>query len=143
MSVFYDNADQIKERIETIYDEKTIIAIVHRQKDIKSEFERVQARIKGAVAVIEWIGAKDFIDLESALRSKATYSLLMIFKPVIRDPHETKADDILESVAKSLHGWELSNAVHCSQEVELESILPIQDPNFLIYEIRLNILTKI
>lgn len=136
MSAFYDRADEIAARIETLFGAGEIAVIVDRQKDIASEFNKMIGRMKGGVAIVEWRGAPNVNEDLDELRMTSRFSVTVICKPVIRKAHGQKtADDIAETIAGSLHQWNPEAGSHCMNEMRVTGIDPFNHAKFLIYVI--------
>ena len=136
MSVYLDRADQMATLIEGLFDDGQVSVVVDRQKDITAEFNKRIGKVKGGVAVIEWLGANNAnVDLDD-LRVASKYSVTVITKPIIRDHADLlPIDDLVESIASALHGYN-PDVNHCLDSMRVTSIDPVANQQFRIYIIR-------
>jgi hypothetical protein len=136
MSVYLDRADQMATLIEGLFDDGQVAVVVDRQKDITAEFNKRIGKVKGGVAVIEWLGALTAnVDLDD-LRVASKYSVTVITKPITRDHAGLlPIDDLVESIASALHGYN-PDANHCLDSMRVISIDPVANQQFRIYIIR-------
>lgn len=136
MSLFYDTCDEIKELIESRFDSCEVAVVVDRQKDIASEFNKMIGKVSGGVVVIEWNGSNRTEDNVQVLRTNNTYFITVITHPVIRDEDKMLADELVEQIALLLHHWLPEGAVSKHHNrMEVTSILPASNSNYLIYQI--------
>ena len=138
MSAFFDRADEIGARIESLFGAGEIAVVVDRQKDIASEFKKHIGKVKGGVVVVEWRGAPSInADLDE-LRMTTRFAVTVVCKPVIREKAgQASADDIVQTIAASLHNWIPEVGAHCMDELKVSSIAPVSSPQFLIYVINI------
>jgi hypothetical protein len=137
MSAFLDKSNAIKERLESIPALSSIDVLVDHQKDIKSEFAKAVAKIKGGVVVIFFDSYTTDEEEVAESRVVSDFILLVWTKPIIRGG-ETPADDIVSEIHKSLHGWK-HDPESCRNKVIISRGRVVPNPKFLVHEIRIKI----
>lgn len=135
MSKFLDTADAMKAHLEDAIDSSELAIIVDRQKDIQSEVDKHLVKLKGGVAAIEFLSANNSAAVGDALNLQADYSVTLITTPILR-AGKTPAADLLERICKALNGWQEDAQAHCYNKVHVKSVRLIQNPRFLIYQIK-------
>ena len=136
MSAFLEKSNALKARLGAIPALSSIDVLVDHQKDIKSEFTKAVAKIKGGVVVIFF---ENYQTLEAEVENsqvESEFVLLVWTKPIIRTG-EIPADDIVSEVHKSLHGWKHDEFCRNHAVVVRGRVIP--NPKFLIHELRVKI----
>jgi len=94
----------MRDRIETVNGLSGAV-IVDRQNNIGSEFLKRMNKAGGLAVVIGMAGAKNPSPEHKTLRLRASFSVTIFTKPIIRAKDAILADDLVEAVAEALHGW--------------------------------------
>ena len=83
----------------------------------------------------EYRDALQFLD---TLQRTGNYAVTVVCQPIIRkQAGKIEADVLVETIAASLHNWN-PGGQHCQYEMKVTGIEPVNDPEFLIYVIRLS-----
>ena len=137
MSVFLDKADQIAARLQADPGLSSVAVLVDRQKDIASEFKKRIEKVKGGVVIILFDGYRpdsgEFAQSDDVLIS--SFSITVWAKPVLRKD-QPPADDLVEAVHTSLHGWKQDD---CRFRAVVNRGRLINNPRFLIHELQVEI----
>lgn len=142
MSKFYDRADAIKAVIEALPELAGVSVLVYRQKDLQTEMDVSLARV-GAVVVIVWTGGQNTDpDDDAHLQLSSTYTIQVTCKQII-SPTSEPMDNIAESIAKGLHGWNPTPSLGCGYEANITGIVPVPDDDYLIFQIDVSITINI
>lgn len=104
MSRHFTLAYAIQERIESL-DGLSESVMVDRQNDLSQEFLKRMKKVSGVAVIISMVGAKNANPKFKSLILRAAYSITIFTKGIIRSSDAERADDIVERVAESLHGW--------------------------------------
>jgi hypothetical protein len=137
MSAFLDKADEIADRLRSVTQLESVEIIVDRQKDIAAEFTKAMGKVKGGVIIIFFEGFQpdsgEYPQSDDTLIS--SFSVTIWTKPILRRG-QPPADDLVEAVHTSLHGWK-------QDECRLRSVVKqgriINDPRYLIHELQVEI----
>jgi hypothetical protein len=136
MSAFLDKSNAIKARLEAIPTLTDVSVLVDHQKDIKSEFAKAVAKIKGGVVVIFFDNYTTYEEDVADSLVVSEFVLLVWTKPIIREG-EAAADDIVSAVHQSIHGWKHDNFCRHKAVVTRGRVIP--NPKFLVHELRVKI----
>jgi hypothetical protein len=138
MSAFYDTADAMAARLQADAALYGVEIVVDRQRDIASELRKSIGKQTGqGVIVITWTGGQNADENNSLVRILTNFTATGFFKPVIHR-NETPADEIIEAVCKSLHGWIPETGGHFHSRVAVKGIDPIQDTELLALRVNLS-----
>jgi hypothetical protein len=137
MSVFLDKADQIATRLQAVPELSSVGIIVDRQKDIAAEFTKTMGKVNGGVIIILFEGFQpdsgDYPQSDDTLIS--SFSVTIWTKPILRRG-QPPADDLVEAVHTSLHGWK-------QDECRFRSVVKrgriINNPRYLIHQLQVEI----
>lgn len=137
MSAFLDKADEIATRLQAVPELSSVGIIVDRQKDIAAEFTKTMGKVKGGVIIILFEGFQpdsgDYPQSDDPIIS--SFSVTTWTKPILRRG-QPPADDLVEAVHKSLHGWK-------QDDCRLRSVVKrgriINNPRYLIHQIQVQI----
>lgn len=136
MSLFFDIAEELKADLAEVVCADDMEIIINKQADVRSQFNTFIKQVKGAVGIIEFIGAKNR-NLSSngkELSLDANYFLSLWAKPTLRKGKEP-IDDILELCAETIHGWAGTETFHCTQKAKVTDIKQEPDDTFTMYVI--------
>lgn len=134
MSKFYDTADLIAAHLKTVPSLKALPIVVDRQKDIASELRNAIAKQSGCLVLVTWTGAPNDDQSADGPRFLSRYTVTLFSKPVIRTG-ETAADDIIETIAATLHDYRPTSNFY--ERLVVTGIDPVPDDELLIYRINL------
>lgn len=134
MSKFLDKSEAIKARLDELPELVNVDVLVDRRKNVQSDFNTAMAKVKGVAVLIFWDGGKNINEDGKKVRLRSSYIITVITKPVLRGKQLT-ADNIIQSISKSLHGWE-TDPKHCrARRMVVESIRPVANQKFSIHAI--------
>jgi hypothetical protein len=140
MSRAFDIADLIKARLEANSGLDSVSVVVDRQKSLASELAKITGKIHGAL-IITWDGGTR-VGTDGPLVFTNRYVLDIWTKPIIRKD-QTPSDDMVETVIKSIDGWNPVTGGHCDYDARVTSTEPFQNEVYLIHRINIEIRIKI
>ena len=132
MSSFLDRAEEIKTRLEALDELCEVGVLVFRQKDIRSEFERAIATLKGGAVIIEFTGFTPFEEDVPGSQVVSDFKITLIAKPILHPSATHTTSQILEAIYLSLHGW--APTEYCRAKANVGTVRLIPDERFLIYD---------
>lgn len=138
MSKFYDIADAIAARLQSVPALSGISVVVDRQRDIASELRKAIGKQSGCLILITWVSASNEDHTADGPRFASKYTVTLFSKPVIR-AGETPADDVIEAVITALHDHRFSATDPYSSRLVVTGVDPVPHDELLIY--RLNLTT--
>lgn len=136
MSAFLDKADAIATRLKAVPELASVEVIVDRQKDIAAEFSKAMGKTKGGVIIILFDGYQTWEEEVADSLVVSSFSITVWTKPVLRSS-DPPADDLVQSVHTSLHGWQHDEFCRHKAVVRRGRIIPNQ--RFLIHELQTEI----
>lgn len=142
MSKFYDQADSIAKRITSLDLMDGARIVVDRQHDIAAEVSKVVARQTGSLVLIAWVGGKNIDETSDGPRIESEFTVTLFSKPVLRRDDQP-ADEIIESIAKSLHDWRPVPIGAYSDRAVVTGIYPTDIPDLLVHQIRLTLTSQL
>lgn len=138
MSKFYDRADSIKSRIESLPALNGVGVLVYRQKDLQTEIDLSLARV-GSVIIIRWEGGENADpEDDSNLQILSNYNIQVASKTTIAKS-QVFMDDLNEEVMRILHGWNPTPALGCGYEANISGTTLVPDDDYLIFQIDVRI----
>ena len=144
MSKALNIADAMAARLNALLTLPAGMTLVDRQKDIRAEVAAKVAKAGGAAAVILYEGFSNSSPASSSqLRITRRYTVTIYSKPVLRDATEISADDIVETIARSLHDWEPEESADGIGEISVTGCDLRPDAKFLIYDLDIEILSRL
>jgi hypothetical protein len=137
MSVFIDIAEEMKAAIEEVVPSSELAVIVDQQKKLASEFAKHIGKVKGGVAIIEFLSASSIDQDAGGPTLNAKYALTLWGKSIILEGAEKlPLDALLETICKKLHHHQVPNK-HCNQATLVTDIKTINNEHYLIYQVSL------
>jgi hypothetical protein len=143
MSKINTIAEAMAERLNAEIYLQDVVAVVSRQKDLASTLQAKVLKAGGAAIVIQFEGFSN-PSANSPVHPTVTrrYTATIYTKPIMREG-ETPADDIVEFVASKLHDWEITADTADAAEVRMTGGDVIPDRNYLIYQLDLEVLSRL
>lgn len=130
----------MKKALDAVLAGRKVPVLVDRQKDIVSDVAKAISRSRGAAVSILFTGYKRVNGVRNA-----SYAIAVWAHPVIGND-EQLADDIVEVVDSTLHSHipESLNPArdNCHFRIEVEGGSINYNPNFLIYQLNINVNIK-
>lgn len=136
MSAFLTKAEEIADRLRAVTELESVEIIVDRQKDIAAEFAKAMGKAKGGVIIIFFDGYRPNEEDVAESLLVSSYSITVWTKPVLRTG-QAAADDLVEAVHRSLHGWQ--HDFYCQNNAIVRSGRIIPDQRFLIHELQIEL----
>jgi hypothetical protein len=144
MSKAIDIADAMAARLNALTTLPGVEAIVWRQKDFTNELAQKTSRVGGALIVILYSGFANSSDAAAVhLNVARRYTVSIFAKPVIRTTRDLAADDIVETVAATLHNWEPDETLTGAAEIKVSGCELRPDTQYLIYDLDLEVLSRL
>jgi hypothetical protein len=137
-------AQAMADRLNALATLPDVDTLVWKQKDLSSEMAAKLGKSAGAVIVILYEGFKN-PDANGGGRLNVTrsYTLSVFSRPVRREGTATAADDIVEIAAAALHNWEPAEAAAGIGEIHVKSCDLRPDPLYLIYDLDVEVLSRL
>lgn len=144
MSLALTIADAMAARLNALASLPGAMALVDRQKDVRSEVAARLLKSAGAAAVILYEGFSNPDANGSGLpRVTRRYTLTLYARPIIRDSAEIPADDIIEIIARALHNWEPAESAAGFFEIHVSGGDLRPDQKYLIYDLDIEVLSRL
>jgi hypothetical protein len=118
-------------------------ALVDNQKDIGAEVTKKVSKTGGAALVILYQGfTNPNANASTASSIVRRYTVSLYATPIILGDPGWTADDLIEEAAKSLHNWEPDESVYRIEQISVIECDLRPDSKYLIYDLDVEILSK-
>lgn len=120
-----------------------VTAIAARQKDLSTDLSIKVLKAGGACIVVQFEGFTNPSAIASgAVNVTRRYTASIYTRPIMNDG-EISADDVVEFVAAKLHNWELDEDRTSGAEIMVTSCDVIPDKTYLIYQLDIDVLSRL
>lgn len=137
-------ATAIAARLNALVTLPDVDAIVWQQKNIVSEMAAKLGKASGAVIVILYQGFQNpDADAGSRLNVRRAYTLSVFVNPILRTSGATTPEDIVEISSAALHVWEPVEATTGFGQIHVKSCDLRPDDKFLIYDLDIEVLSRL
>ena len=118
--------------------------LVDKQKDILATVNLKVSKAGGMVVVIFYQGFDNPNAAASGSVSVKRHYLVSVYaKPVVLAPSAREAEEVVETVAVTLHDWEPDEASADFSQIVVTGCDLRQDAKFLIYDLNVEVLSRL